>query len=345
MSEKRNIGKLLNKLFVLNGFTAALLVILLLILIFLIVEQRQQTAIQGIVPPDPVSQPTNAKEPFEIAKLKAEIQQIRSDTSGSLFWLKLIAVFVTVGGAVGGYFLAQTKTSRNRIEFEDRKNVDTAYQSIIQELSNESALLRAAAVVKFGAILESFPSEWNVSDDRKAQLRQLTKQVLAAALSTEDNSKVLKTITISIVLHKDLLKDSIKFGNLQGMDLSGAKAADAYWAKVDFTYTDFYKAILTGTSFRKSILQSAQFREATLNKAVFVDSDCTQANFKLADLRDADFTGATISQANFEGARIHGVKLDKLKILEIDRSVKVDNSPDGDGSQMITVKEWLEATK
>lgn len=42
------------------------------------------------------------KKEYEINKLDAEIRQIRSDTAGSLFWLKLIALFVTVGGAVGG---------------------------------------------------------------------------------------------------------------------------------------------------------------------------------------------------------------------------------------------------
>ena len=45
----------------------------------------------------------NVKNLREIDKLAAEIRQIRSDTTGSLFWLKMIALFVTVGGAVGGY--------------------------------------------------------------------------------------------------------------------------------------------------------------------------------------------------------------------------------------------------
>src|SRR5262245_32493089 len=50
----------------------------------------------------------DAKAGYEISKLDAEIRQIRSDTSGSLFVLKLIALFVTVGGAVGGYLIGQS---------------------------------------------------------------------------------------------------------------------------------------------------------------------------------------------------------------------------------------------
>lgn len=45
---------------------------------------------------------SDKKTEYEIGKLDAEISRIRSDTAGSLFWLKLIALFVTVGGAVGG---------------------------------------------------------------------------------------------------------------------------------------------------------------------------------------------------------------------------------------------------
>lgn len=347
MSEKRNIGKILNNVFVLNKYTVALLVILLLMLIVVIVEQRQAEAERDVYPPGLTIQPTVPKETFEIAKLQAEIRQIRSDTSGSLFWLKLIAVFVTVGGAVGGYLLAQTKTTQERIAFEDRKNVDSVYQSIVQELSNESSLLRAAAVVKLGAILQSFPSEWNVDEERQAQLKQLTKQVLAAALAIEKDPKVLKTITIAIALHKTILEDSPnnnnkKFGNLRELDLSMAKAEDAYWAKVDFSYSDFYKTVLTQTSFRGSILKGTQFREANLNKAVFSDADCTKANFKLADLRHADFTNTKLLQVNFEGAKVFGVKLDKDQVEVLNDQIKVDNSPQGDESENITVRAWLE---
>jgi len=375
--EERRVKKILKKIFVLNGWTVAFLVVVLLVLIFLIIEQRQSIAIKDAYP----SEPAIPREQFEIAKLRAEIQQIRSDTSGSLFWLKLIGVLVTVGGAVGGYLLAQTRTQRERIEFEDRKNVDLVYQSIIQELSNASPLLRAAAAVKLGSILEDFPAEWNVTEKRQAQIKQLTKQVLAAALATEDEPKVLKTLTIAIALDKIKIRVPVEkkdvdknekpvkkkrknkkeepvesvektIGLLKGLDLSNAIAEDAYWAKIDFSYTDFYKAVLTQTSFREANLTKAQFREANLSKAVLIAANCGDASFKLADLsganlsgadlREADFTETKISLVNFEKAKVYGAKLDKVRIGRLKQDVKVDNSPNGDGSQMITVKTWLE---
>lgn len=69
------------------------------------------------------------KEQREIDKLAAEIRQIRSDTAGSLFWLKMIALFVTVGGAVSGYLIGQSRNTHRRIDFEKRNNVDAVYQS------------------------------------------------------------------------------------------------------------------------------------------------------------------------------------------------------------------------
>jgi hypothetical protein len=206
-----------------------------------------------ITTPDGTS---TSKERYEIAKLAAEIRQIRSDTSGSLFWLKMIALFVTVGGAVGGYLVGQSSATRARIEFEDRKNVDAAYQAIVQELSDKSPLLRAAAVVKLGMILRSFPHEWNVTDVRRAQLIDLTKQVLAASLSIETEQKVLKTLTSAIVLHHPWENggpdQKKRYGDLRQIDLSAARAHDAYWARVDFAYADLYRAELKQASFRSS---------------------------------------------------------------------------------------------
>jgi hypothetical protein len=182
---------------------------------------------------------TNTKEQYEIAKIYSEIRQIRSDTGGSLFWLKLIALFVTVGGAVGGYLVGQKQATRSRMEFEDRatrsrmkfegrKNVDAAYQSIVQELSAKSHLLRAAASAKLGSILESFPEEWSVSEDKdeninkRNQLIDLTKKILAASLSIEKKKSVLKNLTKSIALHSlSIAKlDELKKNPLFGKDFS-----------------------------------------------------------------------------------------------------------------------------
>lgn len=282
-----------------------------------------------------------AKDVYEISKIDAEIRQIRSDTSGSLFALKVIALFVTVGGAVGGYLIGLSRTTQARISFEDRKNVDEVYQSIIQELADASPILRAAAAVKLGSILKSFPSEWNVSDARKAQLMQLTKQVLAAALSIEKDNKVLKTLTINLVLYKDNPSDALT--NVKNVDLSGADAKVAYWSRCDFSDADFYAADLEAASFRKSKLNGTQFREAKANLAVFDEADCTNANFKLADLRGASFEKAILSGTNFDGARVHSVSLLDASI-ENNPIGMVDISMRGDGSQMVPITQWLKTT-
>jgi hypothetical protein len=62
------------------------------------------------------------KTEYEISKLDAEISRIRSETAGSLFSLKLIALFVTVGGAIGGYLVGQSRNTLARINFEDIKS-------------------------------------------------------------------------------------------------------------------------------------------------------------------------------------------------------------------------------
>jgi len=283
------------------------------------------------------------KTEYEISKLDAEISRIRSEMAGSLFWLKLIAIFVTVGGAVGGFLIGQSRTTKEKLAFESRKNVDEVYQSIVQELSDDkSPVLRAAAAVKLGAILKSFPAEWRVGDDRKKQIIELTKQVLAAALSIEEDRKVLKTLTINIILHKAETGDEL--ASVQGLDLSGAKATDAYWARCDFEYADFYNAQVDKGSFRKSNLSKVQFREAFLENAVFDDSICNHTNFKMADLRGASFDGATLTSVNFEHAKVHGISMKGASIVDIEKC-QVDKSEAGDGSQMVTVSEWLKGIR
>lgn len=289
----------------------------------------------------PVTNESNLMEQREIDKISAEIRQIRSDTAGSLFWLKMVALFVTVGGAVGGYLVGQSRTTRQRITFENRKEVDSIYQSIVKELSDSSALLRAAAAVKLGKIMQSFPEEWDPDKDthRRDRLIELTKRVLAAALSIEENPTVLKTLTIAIVQHHPW-EDNPELSDLHGVNLSYAKAVDAYWARVEFSYTDFYRANLIGASFKEAVLHGAQFREAKLNRTVLVSADCENANFKLADLRGADFTKAKLKRANFEEAKVYGVILSDSELGD-NPNMQVDISSEADGSKMISVREWL----
>src|SRR5882762_8693337 len=279
----------------------------LLVVIIVVVYYTQKLSEQTSLPPIVT---TSSKEQYEIAKLAAEIRQIRSDTSGSLFWLKMIALFVTVGGAVSGYLVGQKQTTKKRLEFENLKNIDSLYQGMVQELADESPLLRAAAAVRLGMILKSFPSEWVVDEARKKQMIQLTKQVLAASLAIEDKPKVLKTLTIALVLDQRLEDDPKKPGesrtvaDARELDLSGAQANEAYWAKVDFTYADLYRAKLAGASFRGSVLRGTQFREAELPDAVLIEADCRGANFKLADLRGVDFSEAKVFGCVLKGAKV-----------------------------------------
>lgn len=309
------------------------------LLILGVIYGTQYAVEQGRAPA--AQTPAERKTEYEIGKLDAEIRQIRSDTAGSLFWLKLVALFVTVGGAVGGYLVGQSRTTQARLSFEDRKVVDEVFQSIIQELADASPILRAAAAVKLGSVLKSFPAEWNVSEARKEQIRQLTKQVLAAALAIETDKKVLKTLTINLVLHK--LKPEDELASVQGVDLSGARAYDAYWARCDFSYADFYAAELARASFRRACLAGAQFRECDLKEAVLDGTVCTGANFKLADLRGASFRGATLNGTNFEGAKVFGVSLAEA-VIESLPDCQVDMSEHGNGSLLVPVSQWAPET-
>jgi uncharacterized protein YjbI with pentapeptide repeats len=311
-----------------------------------LVYQSQVLAERDAFSPIPAA---TSKEQFELAKLAAEIRQIRSDTSGSLFWLKVIGLFVTVGGAVGGYLVAQSQATRARLAFEDRQRIDSAYQGIVQELAAGSPLLRAAAAVKLGSLLKSFPHEWNVDDARRAQLVELTKRVLAAALAIETDQKVLKTLTIALASYPPAGQPGFQpaapaGADLREIDLSRAHAADAYWARVDFTYADFYGADLTKASLRKAVLRDAQFREATLRHAVLAGADCTRANFELADLRGADLSGATLSGARFTGARVAGAVIGTSVFgasPDARPSGQVDLSTAGDGSALVDARDWL----
>jgi hypothetical protein len=484
MSVVRNVLEKIRRWVGLDKFGIPILILLLLLIISLLVDDRQHRSEQTSLPP---IVDTSTKEQYEIAKLGAEIKQIRSDTSGSLYWLKLIALFVTVGGAVGGYLAGQRHTTKQRLEFENLKNIDSLYQGIVLDLSdNSNPVLRAAAAVRLGMILKSFPSEWVVDDARKKQMIQLTKQVLAASLAIDEdpNPKLSKTLTIALALHQRWEDDRIEainrasnahvnipfafhagdrvlskgdytvgieangaalairgrdsrttlhlklagkasegseraklifhrygenhflsevrtpgkrggrklpksdqerklerqlapnsskeetqpstcemvealdttgYADVRELDLSGAKAADAFWARVDFSSSDFFKAKLAGASFRDSVLRGVAFREADLTDAVMVNADCEGANFKLAilhnanlrkanlckaDLRNADLTNATLVETKFADAKVYGCVLTGAKFGD-KPDAWVDDTSAGDGSHKIKLDQWL----
>ena len=333
--------------FVLTQPVIALLVVFVLLVVLVMAFLLQSRAEQGALTPITAGG-ASAKEQREVDKLAAEIRQIRSDTGGSLFWLKMAALFVTVGAAVGGYLVGQARTTRDRVDaerqttqdrldFEHRLNVDATYKAIVQELCVEAApLLRVASAMKLGKLLQAPPVEWHLSADRRQELSELTKQLLAASLAIEKEPKVLKALTIALALHAEGSEQA----DLRGLDLSGAKARDAYWARIDFGYSDFYKADLTDASLRKAILEGAQFRETTLANAVLTEARCEGATFKLADLRGANLDGAKLKRTTFENVRVFGASLAGAEIGDNPEG-EVDVSPEGDASRTIPVSEWL----
>jgi len=332
------------------GLTQPVIVALVLLVLtatvaiaFLLQLQAERDALS------PVEGGTNVREQREIDKLNAEIKQIRSDTGGSLFWLKMAGLFVTVGAAVGGYLVGQSRNTRERLEaerqateerleFEHHQNVDATYHALVEQLTVDSPLLRAASAMRLGKLLEAPPVEWRLSPDRQLELGDLTEQILAAALAIETDPKVLKALTIALALHAP----ETEAGDLRNLDLSGAKAADAYWARIDFRYADFYRADLTQASLRKAKLQGAQFRETILKNAVLAGANCEGANFKLADLRGADFTEADLQSVNFEDVKVFGATLDGA-LIGANPDCSVDVSPEGDGSKTIAATDWLAA--
>jgi uncharacterized protein YjbI with pentapeptide repeats len=163
------------------------------------------------------------------------------------------------------------------------------------------------------APLRKMHPTWEVEGERSPETKQelidLTKQVLASSLTIETERAVLKVLTINIARHR-VSDERGRLFDMSKLDLSGAKAADAYWADCDLTGTDLYNADLTGASLRRSTLEYTQFRNASLVDAVLSDANLTNANFKEANLRNADLSGAKgwneiteIKNANVFGVR------------------------------------------
>jgi hypothetical protein len=328
----------------LNQPTIAGLVLAVLVCIIsvLLVTQWLAEREAFLRPSSAIANADGVKRQYEIAKLAAEVRQIRSDTSGSLFWLKTFALFVTVGGGVGGYLLGQSRSTQARLKFEESQRVDAAYQAVIQELASEAPLRRAAAAARLGSLLETFPVEWEVGAGRKAQLVQLTKQILAAALAIEENETVRKSLTIAIVMHRPIDAEGRTLpGDLSRLDLSGAHAQDAYWAKTDLSYADLYRADLTAASLRQAVMRGAQLRETLLVDAVLIKADCQDAFFKRANLRGADLSGAILTSAHFDAVEVdRKTRHDGADWTDPPRG-KVTVQEDSGTSTTLDVIEWL----
>jgi uncharacterized protein YjbI with pentapeptide repeats len=73
---------------------------------------------------------------------------------------------------------------------------------------------------------------------------------------------------------------------------------------------------------------------------VLVEATCHKTNFKLTDLRKADLSGADLTGASFESAKVHGVVLVGATLASLPDHV-VDLSERGDGSELLSVGEWV----
>ena len=124
--------------------------------------------------------------------------------------------------------------------------------------------------MRLGKLLQSPPVEWRVSDERRQELSSPADEAGSCGLARDEKEeKVLKALTIALGLHADELEHA----DFRELDLSGAKAKDAYWARIDFRYADFYRADLTDASLRKALLDGAQFRQTILANAVLTEDE------------------------------------------------------------------------
>ncbi len=89
----------------LNQFVIIGLIAFILVAIVTATYWAQYRVEKNSLPRDTGPMDQTALKEHEVFKFAAEIRKIRSETAGSIFWLKMIALFVTVGGAIGGYLL------------------------------------------------------------------------------------------------------------------------------------------------------------------------------------------------------------------------------------------------
>ena len=138
---------------------------------------------------------------------------------------------------------------------------------------------------------------------------------------------------------------------LKEFDLQKVEFPDAWWKRVDARGVDFFEANLRKASLREAFLSKAVFYRANLQEATLRDADLSKANLQGADLSKTDLQGADLRQANLSQARLTEVKFNGAKVAGADlREAQwgknpdgyVDISPNGDGSQMKAIREWLQ---
>ena len=111
---------------------------------------------------------------------------------------------------------------------------------------------------------------------------------------------------------------NLKFGNLTGLSLEGARLVAAAMPgvlaeKVNFRGASLRLALLTdarldGADFEGAELDLADFSRASLRTANLKGVTGSETDFENCDLSGADFTGAELVRPKFTGARLDGVK-------------------------------------
>lgn len=111
---------------------------------------------------------------------------------------------------------------------------------------------------------------------------------------------------------------NLKFGNLTGLSLEGARliaaAMPGVLAKnVSFRGANLRLALLTdarldGASFEGAELDLADFSRSSLRDANFRGVTGTEVDFEGCDLTGADFTGAQLLRPKLGGAKLDGAR-------------------------------------
>ena len=103
--------------------------------------------------------------------------------------------------------------------------------------------------------------------------------------------------------------------HFQDVDLTGANLRSAFFARTDFTGSNFSGIDGRRAKFGTAILNNVRFDEARLIGADFTTSELAGASFKGADLRRARFF-----RANLRGVDLTGASLDGTDFLKADLS-------------------------
>jgi uncharacterized protein YjbI with pentapeptide repeats len=95
-----------------------------------------------------------------------------------------------------------------------------------------------------------------------------------------------------------------QYAVLEGIDLSGARLADA-----DLAFARLRGSILAGADLSEAYLASADLTGADLSGATLRRADCLSVRFRRANLTKADLSYATLQSTDWRGAILTGANL------------------------------------